>query len=175
MTAYSFGVLIGFFIGLLIAVVLIFFCNRNKKFKTEYDERQKLIRGEAYKYGFTFLIIYMVFIMFFDIANVSPPLDMLSLMVSGILIGVTIVACYSIWNGAYWGLNNNVKRYMCVFIAGFILNGAIALISIIRGTMFSDGVANGSFVNFLVTIMFAIISIVMFVRNKIDNPVDEEN
>ena len=175
MSSNSIGALVGFFIGLLIASVLIIFSNKNRKFKTEYDERQKVIRGNAYKYGFMFLVCYLLLIMFFDATGFEIPLDLAALAVTGIVSGVTVVACYSIWNGAYWGLNNNVKRYMIVFIAGFVLNGVIAVISLVMGTMFKDGIVHGSFVNLIVTIMFVIISIVMFIRKRIDLPNHEED
>ena len=46
------GMTVGLIVGLILAVILLKFGNTNRKFKTEYDERQKEIRGMAYTYGF---------------------------------------------------------------------------------------------------------------------------
>ena len=40
----SAGITIGIFIGLILAVALILIANNNRKFKTEYDERQLRVR-----------------------------------------------------------------------------------------------------------------------------------
>ena len=49
-SARMIGVTIGIIVGLIIAIFIIRYVNRNKKLTTEYDEMQKQIRGEGYKY-----------------------------------------------------------------------------------------------------------------------------
>ena len=43
-----FGVISGVLIGLVIAVIMLRFVNKNKKMTAEYDEMQKLVRGRGY-------------------------------------------------------------------------------------------------------------------------------
>ena len=54
----SAGFVIGIVIGLIACVVLFKISNTNHKSKTEYDERQQVIRGKAYRYAFYVLAVY---------------------------------------------------------------------------------------------------------------------
>ena len=47
-----FGVISGVLIGLVIAVIMLRFVNKNKKMTAEYDEMQKLVRGRGYMASF---------------------------------------------------------------------------------------------------------------------------
>ena len=51
-SARMIGVTIGIIVGLILTIFVIRYVNRNKKLTTEYDEMQKQIRGEGYKYAF---------------------------------------------------------------------------------------------------------------------------
>ena len=57
--------LIGFFVGIGVAVLLIWAMfkrfNTDGRTKTEYDERQKTIRGIGYTYGYYTLMAYTGF------------------------------------------------------------------------------------------------------------------
>ena len=52
------GLAVGILVGLIIAAVLIVIANKNRKFKTEYDERQLKVRGDAYRYAFYTVVIW---------------------------------------------------------------------------------------------------------------------
>ena len=41
----------GIICGLIIAVIIIKVCNKNGKFKSDYDERQQIMIGKSYKYA----------------------------------------------------------------------------------------------------------------------------
>ena len=41
-----------------VAVALILIANNNRKFKTEYDERQLRVRGDAYRFAFYTVVIW---------------------------------------------------------------------------------------------------------------------
>ena len=56
-SARMIGVTIGIIVGLIVAIFIIRYVNRNKKLTTEYDEMQKQIRGEGYKYAFYTVMI----------------------------------------------------------------------------------------------------------------------
>ena len=53
----SFGLPVGIMVGLVLVVILLKYINRDKKLKTEYDERQKIARGRSYMFGFYALVI----------------------------------------------------------------------------------------------------------------------
>ena len=45
-TAMAAGIPVGIAVGIILVVIILRYINRNKKITTEYDERQKQIRGE---------------------------------------------------------------------------------------------------------------------------------
>ena len=51
--SHSAGTAVGVLFGLVIAFIIIRFSNNNKKYRTEYDERQLKARGDAYSMPFT--------------------------------------------------------------------------------------------------------------------------
>ena len=56
-SARMIGVTIGIIVGLILTIFVIRYVNRNKKLTTKYDEMQKQIRGEGYKYAFYAVLI----------------------------------------------------------------------------------------------------------------------
>ena len=66
----STGVAVGLMVGLMIAVIIFKVANTNHKAKTEYDERQKEIRGKAYMYAFYTVVALECVMMIVDIGGV---------------------------------------------------------------------------------------------------------
>ena len=62
MSAYNFGkmtgILTGVVIGLVVLAVIFVICNKNRKLKTEYDERQQILRGNGYRFGFYAMTVW---------------------------------------------------------------------------------------------------------------------
>ena len=80
----SAGITIGIFIGLILAVALILIANNNRKFKTEYDERQLRVRGDAYRYAFYSVIICEVILLILSIGEFTLPIPEYVLHFGGI-------------------------------------------------------------------------------------------
>ena len=59
----SAGLAFGIMIGLILAIALILISNHNRKVRTEYDERQLRVRGDAYRYAFYSVIICEVILL----------------------------------------------------------------------------------------------------------------
>ena len=57
-TAMAAGIPVGIAVGIILVVIILRFINRNKKVTTEYDERQKQIRGEGYKIAFFAVLLF---------------------------------------------------------------------------------------------------------------------
>ncbi len=49
----SAGMAMGLMVGLVIAVILLKVANKDHKLKTQYDERQELVKGKAINIAFT--------------------------------------------------------------------------------------------------------------------------
>jgi len=164
MSAKGIGAITGFVIGLLLCVVIFMVCNKNGKMKSEYDERQNVIRGKGYKYGFYTAMFYFAFMAIWPLTEIELPLSITVEAFVGIVLSVLVMSVYSIWNDAYWAINNNVERYTIMFIVITIFNLFVGGMSIAKGHMFKDGKLQDPFINLLCGIMFLIIAVVLIVK-----------
>ena len=174
MNAEVVGVVTGIIIGLIICIIIYVTCNSNKKIKSEYDERQKEIRGTSYTYGFYSVIIYLALMLIFFMSDIAIPFVLPVIAFFGIFIGICVVAIHSIWNGAYWGLNNNKTKYFIVMTLCTVINLGVGIMGIVNGTILLG--YQGQLINLLCGIMFLIIGAVTFIKGKIspDADIDEE-
>lgn len=153
----------GVFTGVIVSLFIIRFFNKNHSFRTEYDEMQKKVRGEAYMYGFYALIIYEALLAFAETV-ISIPADPLVLHFSGILLGVGVQAGYSIWNDAYVGLNTQTNRFLIIMIVIGGVNLLVSAIAVIDGRMFVNGILQPPFCNLLVFFLFLILGIIGVIK-----------
>ena len=153
----SAGVAIGILVGLVIAFALIIIANKNRKIKSEYDERQLRIRGDAYRYAFYTVVIYEVILFVVEIGGFALPLEEYVLHFAGILFGVLVLSGYCIWKDAYWGLNNNRKRYGIILVVAGLLNALPVVMTLVAG----DG-DSFPWVNLLTTVMLLVVGVEQF-------------
>lgn len=171
----SAGFAVGLTIALVLTVILFKFANTDKRSKTAYDERQKAIRGESYKYGFYAMIAFECVLLFLDFLDVSLPFHYGIIHFAGILIGALVFACHSIWNGAYWGINNNLKRYAIVFLALAFLN-AIPIIGALKsGTFFEEGKLAPPVLNLMVLVELLVLGITLLAKHLSGQHAEEED
>ena len=74
----SAGVTFGIIIGLILAIALILISNNNRKIKSEYDERQLRVRGDAYRYAFYTVLICEVILFILAFGEFSLPVALFS-------------------------------------------------------------------------------------------------
>ncbi len=170
----SAGFAVGLMIGLVLIVILFKLINKDHKLKTEYDERQKIIRGKAYMYSFYAIIAYEVVMILFDLAEVSFPLQGSILHFGAILFGCMVLACYSIWTGAYWGLNNDRKKYAVIFVILGIFNLVPVWAAYKSGELIQNGRLGTPFINLMVVIMMFVLGAEMIVKLIVDARTAEE-
>jgi hypothetical protein len=91
-----------------------------------------------------------------------------------IFLSCTILCCYTVWNGAYWGLNNNHKRYYIILLAAFILNALPVIMTAANGGLFEDGKMSPVCISLFAALMLIVIGIVMLVRDSIDRKAEKE-
>lgn len=172
------GVAFGIIVGLIICLIAFKKMNSDGKLKTEYDERQSEIRGKGYQYGFWAEAIYFALLMLLDISEIKIPAENTVIFFGGIVFGVVVLYTYCIWNGAYFGLNNNQKQWT-YFLSFFgLFNLAIGIMAYVRGYLVVDGVLTTSFVNVLCAVMMLLAVAIQSIKNMIDskeNMADEES
>ena len=170
----SAGVTAGIFIGIFIVLLLFKLVNTNHKSRTEYDERQKEIRGIGYMYGFYTIVIYECVMLVLSIGGLQLPVEDFVLHFGGIMLGCTVLGSYCIWHGAYWGLNNNPKRYAVIIVILALLNAIPVFGSIKSGSFFENGRAGVPLVNVLVLIMLLFFAAELLLKHLADRSSEEK-
>ena len=159
----SAGVAIGILVGLVIAFALIIIANKNRKIKSEYDERQLRIRGDAYRYAFYTVVVYEVIMFIIGIGGFSLPVDEYILHFAGIILGIMVLSGICIWKDAYWGLNNNRKRYGIILVVAGLLN-AFPVAAMLMGK--SDD--SFPWVNLLVCVMLLVVGVELLAKHLLE-------
>lgn len=183
--AYTMGVIVGIIVTIVMVGVLVvlFFKlgNKDNRVKTEYDERQKIAIGEGYKIAYWTLAALLVVVQMYKTIAGSFGTDYLAKTDFGviafgmIIISIMVFCVYCIFNGAYWGMNNNKKNYVIIIGAIGVLNLGLALASIIDGNFVVDGVISGSVVNLMCAIlMFVVLGAAGIKEMKDKRNTDEE-
>ena len=85
-----------------------------------------------------------------------------------------VLACYSIWNDVYWGLNNSPKRYMVLFLATAALNAIPVIGSVKGGTFMENGKFGTPFINVMVLTMLLILAVTHLLKYVTDRSRGEE-
>ena len=160
----SAGLTVGILIGLVLAFALILISNNNRKVRTEYDERQLRVRGDAYRYAFYSVIICEVILLILAFGEVTLPVPDYVLHFGGILIGCLVLSTYCIWKDAYWGLNNNRRRYGIILVVAGLLN-AVPLF----GALSRRSTLDFPFVNLLTCIMLLVVGVELLLKHFLDH------
>ena len=161
------GVMTGIIVGLIVAVFVFRYVHRNKKLYTEYDEMQRQIRGEGYKYAF-YAVLILEAVLCVLTMGMELPAEQHGIHFFVIFVGVTVQASYCIWKGAYIGQNTNLPRYIIIMAAASVINLAGAFMAWKSGELFVDGKFQSPAVNLLCGLMFAVIGIVGLVKKASD-------
>ncbi|MCR4788137.1 MAG: hypothetical protein K5888_06105 [Lachnospiraceae bacterium] len=147
-------------------IVIFKFFNKDKKVKTKYDEMQERQRGRAYMFSFWTLVGLETVMCLLQLAEVKFFMDPFTSNITCIIIAALVHACYSVEHDAYIGLNTNSKRFMVVCIAIGIVNAVCGIIPIAAGGLVKDGVLQAPFANLLVAIVFIIIGVQIYIKNR---------
>ena len=175
MLNHSFAALVSF----TLIFCIIFLVTRKKAGALHYDEMQLQIRGDAYKLGFSAVIVLLAvtgLLYDADGLNISNYMTTDMLLFVILYAGVTVFAVYSILNNAFFRVLENGNRYLllCVFL--IVSNGASLFQSIRSGRFLEHGVldfgAGGA--NLLCVICFLLISGAIVIRKAGRNEEEDE-
>lgn len=168
------GVICGILLGLLICFVSFRFLNKNRKTKTEYDERQKAIRGIGYQLGFWTMAILLAVLMIVASGNIVIPVSPMVLYFSIIFMGIAVMVVYCIWNEAYFGMNNISSRWYFFMLFFAIINFVFVFVAIRKGQMIVDGVLESPFINFLGGMIFLVVFLTTVIKKMVDKKQESE-
>lgn len=172
MGALENGRTVGALVGFVIAFILIKVCNTNKKTKTEWDERQQLERGKAYKYGFIVAVAYM-FLQGLVPLDTLPYMNNMMVSLIGGFIAIAVFSVISIWKDANFGMNSDVKKYTVLYVVLGLFNGVIGIMAAVAGHIVEDGELQFPFINLGIGVLFLLIGIELVVKHNL-NKAEEE-
>ena len=158
------GTITGVVVGLVIAAVLMTFTKKNRKEKFTYDERQKIARGEGYKYAFFTLVIYNAVYGIIDMSLEKPWAESMTGVMIGICLAVLVHVVYCIWHECYFSMNEEPKRVLILFGIISVINVIIAVMQGRNGELIENGMLTNSCANLIVAIMFGVILIALAVK-----------
>ena len=158
------GIVTGIVVGVVLALIGAKYTKKNKKEKFTYDERQKAVRGDGYKYAFYTLMIYNVIYACLDIALDRPWAETFAGMTAGICLALVVMVIYCIWHDCYFSLNEDPKKVLIFFGIIAVINAIIAVIHGINGKLIMDGMLTNNSVNLIVAVMFGVVMIALAVR-----------
>ncbi len=174
MVDFVFGItlVISATIGLLLAAIILAVTKNGDKAKCKFDERQELVRGRGFKYGFFTMMISSGILIALNALEVTLFDNSEAAMLLSIILGVSVFAGYCIWNDGYFALNEN--RGKLLVILGFcgLLNTAVSVGNIIHGNILENGALTFSSGNLFIAIMFVAIFIVMLLKHIKDGKED---
>lgn len=162
--AYSLGVIAGLLVvALICAVVARIAKRRGKCAKAQFDERQVVARGKAYRYAFFTVLFYLLAWGLFELATDIRLWDTYTGCFLGVFLSVTVFAVIAIRNDAYFALNERAATYLGISVLVTILNLGVGVWNLLDGDtpVIENGVLTYHSVNLLVGGMFLILTIVI--------------
>lgn len=164
----------------VIFVVIALFSIASKKAreasgKKDYDERQILARGNAYKYSFfTCMIEMAIAILIADSAFLEKlPITTTGLIVFALFIPLVVFTNYAVCKEAF-EIDRKPKSIVPLYIIIGLINLLEGCLDIVDGTILDGGKLSGRCSNLLLGILFIEILIVRAIHNKLVNKDEEE-
>ena len=160
----SLGAAVGIMVGAVICVLWFRYANTDTKIKTEYDERQQIIRNNGYRLAFYTMLTVQVVLILLAIGGFELPMVTYAQHFVGIMAGATALGVYCIWKEVYWGLNNNIMRYTALFIFTILLNCIPIVGAVKSNTLIVDGKIGMASLNIMVMIMLTVIVVTLLIK-----------
>lgn len=163
---YFIGIVVGF---LVLAVWMLIRRNADG----EYDERQMLVRGRAYQYGFATLVFYNLIYGAAYMYSVPDWCDNMVGMLIGVLLSLAVFCGYCIWKDAYMNLNQSPGFVYFIFGALGVVNLLLGIISLKTGEFFENGKVSFRAASLFLGVIFLLFFFLFWLKNH-GNRAEEE-
>ncbi|MBQ3923919.1 MAG: hypothetical protein II696_00185 [Firmicutes bacterium] len=168
----NFAYAAGFAVGIIFvfAVFFIMWKWKGVNLSGKYDERQELIRGRGYKYGFFAVLALVAVYMIVDSMGLGPaiPFENSAILFAILIVGVVVYAVYCIRNDAYFGIGMNKKSYYILIIFVIVINGIAAVMNLMNEPFENGKLSLGPCMEILCVLAFAVILIALVIKNRED-------
>lgn len=159
------GVGSGVLLGLVVAAIVLKATKNDGRLRCEYDERQAVLRGKGYRYGFFAMLICNIAYGLLEICLVELPLTAGVAMLLAALIGIGVQIIYCIWHDYYFALNEQRSRFMVVFVLIGGINLALGFHNLLDGSALEHGVLNFRSINLFCGLLFVVIFVALLLRH----------
>lgn len=163
-----------FIIAFTIAVLGFITARLLKNQKPQFDERQELIRGKAYKNAFLAVISYGALYISASLLIEKEFLTTSVALIIGMFVGLVVYAVYSIWNEAFFSLNQTPKTYIILLICTAFLNAQSGINTIIDGSIVANGTLALKSISLICAVALTIILMTMLVKIVINKKAEQE-
>ena len=166
MDTYKLGFAVGFCTVIIVALIARKIFHREP---TIYDERQERIRGIAYKYAFATMCVTAVAYIFLCGIGFEGIIESALAVFIIIISGVLTYACYCIVKGAYFGINNNKRKWIILDLVIVVINAVCAVGQFIDGEYIKNGVLHlAGTANLICAVAFGVVLIALVVKEAKD-------
>ncbi len=163
------------FVTIAVVVVIIALYNRKQENRAVYDERQLMLRGNAYKYGFSVTLVLNAVGMFLTAYNPGLQEYAMAFLTVSFFAGVTVFAGYSIMKDAFFSVKNRSGYSYIILLLLVIVSQSASLLSNNETGGFLELLRSERIINFCCTLTFLIILLLIFVKKyTAKNEEDEE-
>ncbi len=139
MSSMNQGIVVGVIIGMLV-VLVCWFQKRVSGKPENYDERQQIIRGRGYSYGFATLVAeLMIYGLCITEDTVSKIIDPAVVMMGMIFVSGIVVVAYNVMHDAYFGFRKAGARMTYIWLALALSQLAIVASIISEGNYLENG------------------------------------
>ncbi len=174
---YILGLALGIIVGIFVVWLLVSALKRRDGgpvMSFDFDERQHLARGRAFKYAFLTLCGYNALLALFS-AMWDGELPVSFLCFGGIALSLTVFAVICIFTDAYLSLMEKPKTIVSIVALGCVLNLVIGIVNagvVYRetGSIVNRGVGA---VNLLCGVMLLVILIALGIKRGLDQRTEE--
>ena len=138
---------------------------REKYPSNQYDERQIIGRGQAYKRAFFALLVYNVVYACVDSGGITwcePGVG----MVIGIFWSVTIFAITAISKDAFGGIYTKPRSIILLFLLIIVVQSICFVAECMEGNLIENGILTINFISLFNAICFAVILAVYLIYNR---------
>lgn len=163
--------------ALFIVLIIIKLISSRRKEKVQFDERQQLARSQAFKHGFSSVMLYSIICIFFGLfeVNWAPVYVQFGL---ALIIGFLTFALTCIFKDAYMGFN--YRKNIFVYSFSCIVLGVLHLIIYIshlqkgEATLFTSGTLSDHALYLFSAITFITIGVSLIIKKVIDSKASED-
>lgn len=161
---YVLGIGAGILCGIFVAILIAKMTRKDGSVKCKYDERQEIIRGRGFKYGFYTLLIYFALDIFLE-ELLERFAEQSVILFIGMCLGLAVYAVYGIWNDGYISLNENPTRVIITFILIAVFNFAVSIMRyLLHGDLCVNGVLTLNGINLVCGLLLLVVVFAMLAK-----------